>query len=99
MSIIVIAGGLVLSPAGGIEADVLVDGERITALAARGSEQARSWAASAGRVLDAAGLYVLPGGIDVHTHMEMPPGSTYSPAASRTRPAAASRPGPGRPGR
>jgi len=78
MSTIVIAGGLVLSPAGGIEADVLVDGERITALAARDSEQARSWAASADRVLDAAGLYVLPGGIDVHTHMEMPFGGTFS---------------------
>ncbi len=67
-----------LSPAGGIEADVLVDGEQITALAARGSEQARSWAAAADRVLDAAGLYVLPGGIDVHTHMEMPFGGTFS---------------------
>jgi len=78
MSTIVIAGGLVLSPAGGIEADVLVDGERITALAARDSGQARSWAASADRVLDAAGLYVLPGGIDVHTHMEMPFGGTFS---------------------
>jgi dihydropyrimidinase len=78
MSTIAITGGLVLSPAGGIEADVLVDGERITALAARGSEQARSWAASADRVLDAGGLYVLPGGIDVHTHLEMPFGGTFS---------------------
>jgi dihydropyrimidinase len=78
MSTLVIGGGLVLSPAGGIEADVLVDGERITALAARDSELARSWAASADRALDAAGLYVLPGGIDVHTHMEMPFGGTFS---------------------
>ncbi len=78
MSTIAITGGLVVSPAGGIDADVLVDGERITALAARDSEQARSWAASADRVLDAAGLYVLPGGIDVHTHMEMPFGGTFS---------------------
>ncbi|MFI5063564.1 MAG: dihydropyrimidinase [Streptosporangiales bacterium] len=78
MSTLVIAGGLVLSPAGRIEADVLVDGERITALAARDSELARSWAASADRALDAAGLYVLPGGIDVHTHMEMPFGGTFS---------------------
>ena len=78
MSTIAITGGLVLSPGGAVEADVLVDGERITALGARDSEQARSWAASADRVLDAAGLYVLPGGIDVHTHMEMPFGGTFS---------------------
>ena len=74
----VISGGRVLSPGGAVEADVLVDGERIAALAARDSELARSWAESADRVLDAAGLYVLPGGIDVHTHMEMPFGGTFS---------------------
>ncbi len=78
MSRLVIAGGTVLSPSGGVAADVLVEGERITALAAPGSELAQSWAAGAGRVLDAAGRYVLPGGIDVHTHMEMPFGGTFS---------------------
>ncbi len=78
MSTAAITGGRVLSPGGGAEADVLVDGERIAALAARDSELARSWAKSADRVLDAAGMYVLPGGIDVHTHMEMPFGGTFS---------------------
>ena len=78
MSTVAITGGRVLSPGGGAEADVLVDGERIAALAARDSELARSWAESADRVLDAAGMYVLPGGIDVHTHMEMPFGGTFS---------------------
>src|SRR6516225_6709254 len=30
------------------------------------------------RILDAAGKYVLPGGIDVHTHLDMPFGGTTS---------------------
>jgi dihydropyrimidinase len=34
--------------------------------------------ASAKRVLDAKGRYVMPGGIDVHTHLDMPFGGTKS---------------------
>ncbi len=30
------------------------------------------------RVIDAAGKYVIPGGIDVHTHMELPFGGTFA---------------------
>ncbi|MDR0709794.1 MAG: dihydropyrimidinase [Spirochaetaceae bacterium] len=33
---------------------------------------------NAGKVVDAGGLYVLPGAIDVHTHLEMPFGGTVS---------------------
>ena len=36
------------------------------------------WAATADRIIDATGKYVLPGGIDAHTHMEMPFGGTFS---------------------
>jgi dihydropyrimidinase len=73
-----IRGGTVVSPAGASAADVLVEGERISALAEPGSETAVAWAAAAGQIIDATGLYVLPGGIDVHTHMEMPFGGTFS---------------------
>jgi dihydropyrimidinase len=63
-----------LSNTGGVAGDVLVDGERIAAVAGTGvfADEA------ADRVLDATGKYVLPGGIDGHTHMEMPFGGTFS---------------------
>ncbi|HEY4840715.1 MAG TPA: dihydropyrimidinase [Terriglobales bacterium] len=33
---------------------------------------------NAGHIIDAAGKYILPGGIDVHTHLDMPFGGTTS---------------------
>jgi dihydropyrimidinase len=75
---LLIQGGTVVSPSGAVPADVLVEGEQVSALAVPGSETAVAWGASADRVMDAHGLYVLPGGIDVHTHMEMPFGGTFS---------------------
>ena len=74
----VIRGGLVVNATGALPADVLVDGERIAALAAPGTGLTEQWAASADRVIDADGCYLLPGGIDAHTHMEMPFGGTQS---------------------
>jgi dihydropyrimidinase len=78
---IAITGGTVVTSTGTMPADVLVDGELISGLAVRdaaGPGQASAWVASAGRVIDATGKYVLPGGIDAHTHMEMPFGGTFS---------------------
>jgi dihydropyrimidinase len=67
-----IKGGTVLSSTGAVTADVLVDGTQIAALSAPGI----AWEAD--KVIDATGKYVLPGGIDAHTHMEMPFGGTAS---------------------
>lgn len=58
-------------------ADVLIDGERIAALLDPESTVLGSdLASSVDRVVDATGKYVIPGGVDAHTHMQMPFGGT-----------------------
>jgi dihydropyrimidinase len=86
---ILISGGTVVSPTGTQAAEVLVDGEHVVALAAPGSDLASSFAEGA-RHVDASGRLVIPGAVDVHTHMEMPFGGTSSADtfASGTRAAA-----------
>jgi dihydropyrimidinase len=71
-----ISGGTVVSPTGSSPMDVLIDGETIAALVAPGSTHLGDLAATADRVIDATGKLVVPGGIDCHTHMEMPFGGT-----------------------
>ncbi len=69
-----ITNGTVVNADGSTQADVLVDGEAIAAvgrgLAAQGI--------TAERTIDAAGRYVMPGAIDVHTHFDMPFGGTFT---------------------
>jgi dihydropyrimidinase len=73
---ILIKGGTVVSATGSVKQDVLVDGETIAALLAPGSSALGDVEGSAERVIDATGKYVIPGGVDGHTHMEMPFGGT-----------------------
>jgi len=75
---IAITQGTVVTASGTLSADVLIHGDKVLALGQPGSELTTSWAAGADRVIDASGKYVLPGGIDGHTHMEMPFGGTFS---------------------
>jgi dihydropyrimidinase len=70
---LLITGGTVVGPTGRFAADVLVDGEKITALLAPGSGLAGGM-----ETLDATGKLVIPGGIDVHTHMQLPFGGTFA---------------------
>lgn len=71
-----IRGGLVITAADEIHADVLIEDGRIVALAAHGSAVAE--ACTADRTIDAANKYVIPGGVDAHTHMELPFGGTFA---------------------
>ncbi|MBB3665429.1 dihydropyrimidinase [Prauserella sediminis] len=71
-----IRGGTVLSSTGAVTADVLVDGETIAAVTAPGMLAGQN--VEVDTEFDATGKYVMPGGIDAHTHMEMPFGGTFS---------------------
>ncbi|WNM24230.1 dihydropyrimidinase [Demequina capsici] len=77
MSTTLIKGGTVVSATGRVLADVLVDGESIVAVLAPGSTSlGHDLAATVDRVIDATGKYVIPGGVDAHTHMQLPFGGT-----------------------
>ena len=76
---ILIKNGTVVTAEGSTQADVLIDGERIAAVLAPGDTTlGASLAGSVDKVIDATGKYVVPGGIDGHTHMEMPFGGTVA---------------------
>ncbi len=59
----VIKGGIVCTADRSWDADVLIEDEKIRRIAPD---------LSGDEVIDATGAYVIPGGIDPHTHMEMP---------------------------
>lgn len=65
----VIKGGTVVTASDTFPADVLIDGEQIVAV---------GQSLGGDTVIDAGGKLVIPGGIDVHTHLDMPFGGTVS---------------------
>ena len=69
-----ITNGTIVTADGSYDADVLVDGETIAAIGA----DLASNGTTAKETIDATGRYVIPGGIDVHTHMELPFGGTFA---------------------
>jgi len=66
MSTIRLRGGLLQTPNGGFEADVLISGDRITALLATDDPT------GADTDIDVRGKWVLPGLIDLHAHVRVP---------------------------
>src|SRR5712691_8216934 len=68
---ILIKGGTIVTATDQYVGDVLVEDERITTIGV-------SLDIAADRVMDASGKYVLPGGIDCHTHLDMPFGGSQS---------------------
>ncbi len=69
-----ITNGTIVTADGSYQADLLVDGETIAAI---GRDLAAT-GMTADETIDAAGRYVIPGGIDAHTHMELPFGGTFA---------------------
>jgi dihydropyrimidinase len=64
-----IKGGTIVTASDTYQADVLIEGEQIATI---------GHGLSGDTTLDASGKYVIPGGIDVHTHLDMPFGGTVS---------------------
>jgi dihydropyrimidinase len=72
MSTTLIRNGTVVTAVERMEADVLIDGEKVVALLGR------QHTVTSDQEIDATSKLVLPGGIDVHTHMELPFGGTFA---------------------
>ena len=67
MTDLLVRGGTVVTATGSHQADVVVDGGTITAI----KPDLAGLAPGAAEVVDATGLLVLPGVVDVHTHMRV----------------------------
>ncbi|MFK5926563.1 MAG: dihydropyrimidinase [Desulfuromusa sp.] len=65
MKKIVVKNGIIVTAQESVTADLLISGDKITRIASRIE------VAAAIEVIDAAGCYVLPGGVDVHTHLNL----------------------------
>ena len=60
----IIRQGRIVSPSEVYEGDILIDGETIACIG-------RNLETEGAQVIEAKGKYVIPGGVDVHTHMDL----------------------------
>jgi len=65
-----IKNGTVVTATESVRADLLIDGEKVAAVGT-------DLGATADTVIDATDRYVMPGGVDPHTHMELPFGGSF----------------------
>ena len=84
---IVIANGTLVSAHGESHADVAIRGERIAAVGQGLAKQASPQT----QIVDASGRLVIPGGVDVHVHLELPFCGTVSSDDWKTGTRAAAR--------
>src|SRR5215213_1628597 len=66
-----IKNGRIVTAVDDYRADILIEDEQVSVIG-------KSLDMEAGKVIDAVGKLVIPGGIDPHTHMELPFGGTQS---------------------
>ncbi|QQS34195.1 MAG: hypothetical protein IPM50_06405 [Acidobacteriota bacterium] len=66
---VLIKNGRVVTAVDDYRADIFIDGEAVATIG-------KSLEIEAEVVIDASGKLVIPGGIDPHTHMELPFGGT-----------------------
>jgi len=71
MSSLLIKHGTIVTASDSFQGDVYIEGEKVVQLGA-------SLDNSADQTIDAHGCYLFPGGIDAHTHMELPFMGTFS---------------------
>jgi dihydropyrimidinase len=69
-----VTNGTIVTAEGSSAADVLIDGETIVQIGAGLTENG----ITADERIDANGRWLIPGAIDVHTHMELPFGGTFA---------------------
>ncbi|HEY59277.1 MAG TPA: dihydropyrimidinase [Anaerolineae bacterium] len=69
---VLIKSGTLITAAEVFKADILIQGERITAIGKNIPAPTDS------TIIDAKGKYVMPGGVDVHTHFDLPMFGTVS---------------------
>ncbi len=78
MNVSAVTGGTLVMPDGLVRADLLIRDGKVAAI---GSAPAAAGALDVAGALDAAGCYVLPGGVDPHTHLMAAPGLAAAAAA------------------
>ena len=68
---VLIRNGRIVTAVDDYYADVLIDGEKIVQIG-------KNLAVEADRIFDATDRLVIPGGVDAHTHFDLPFGGTNS---------------------
>jgi len=71
MSSLLIKNGTIVTSMEEYQADVLINGEKISAIG-------NDLQADVEKIVDAHGMYILPGGVDQHTHFSHPFGGTFT---------------------